>query len=211
MADLLELVIEPPILSPYLFWSLPSNVFEGLVDKTVGNTNLIASYHLIPSRQNQLTSHYLLLSSKEQQVLHSIVADSSTLEKPLFVNLSQLEKVRIVETLMDYYQFLLVEAPQNSTYQSMKNRLLMARLSLPPNQFSWPKIQGNPPHFSQKPTKIQFGYVHLDSQGTGIELGFRAAYFDFLALDAARVPNAQLKKADLRLILLNNKLQVMYS
>ena len=207
MADLLDLVTETPVLSPYIIWSIPLSVFNGLNASAYKGASLVKSTRLIPSRQNRFTSKYALLNVKEQDMVQRVVGSIDVLKSNVFQTLPNVEKARVLQTLLDYYQFLLVGDSDNAIYRSIKQTLLLEQFKLPMNLIQWPQITDTPPHFSQKSSKLSMSYVSHSIQGNGFEFGIRGAYFDFLSLNIARVPNSQLKMMDLKFIYLNQKLR----
>jgi uncharacterized protein DUF4105 len=199
VAELLSVVVDEPLL-PDTPWSIPSTVFNKLTTIKHHDVALVAKVQRIPSRQGRFYEKYFALSATEQQTARLLIDSQLQFEQAQYRRLSPAEKVRTIETLLDYYQFRSADERQLNKYRSARQALLGERLRLPAGESLWPTTQSAPPHAGQPPLLLQSSLVENSTAGTGLELRIRPAYYDFLALDAGRLPNSSLTMFDLRLL-----------
>ncbi len=206
IAELLSLVIEQPLLADTP-WAIPSTVFNKLVLIDRDGVPLVAKVGRIPSRQNRFYDKYFALSPAEQHVLRLLVNTPQQFNAEQYLQLSEPQQVRTIETLIDYYQFRSADEHQPEKYRSVKQALLIERLRLPSGNSIWPTDNPPAPHEGQPPMLLQASTFENSNLGGGIELRIRPAYYDFLALDAGRAPNSSLSMFDLRTVFENNRMR----
>lgn len=201
MAQLLEFVIDQPLLPRHVPYAIPHTVFERLASaKKEDGAPIVTRIARIPSRQTRLNEKYAFLSDEEQKIINEIVSSAATLQKDNFQNLSVEEKSKVLETLFDYYSFREVsDKAENKKYQEVKRQLLAERLKLPSQKFSWEEVKVYPPSEGQRAVLSRFSFFQSRIFGDGVELRLRPAYYDFLSLETGRLPNASLSIFDLKL------------
>ncbi|MBI3771763.1 MAG: DUF4105 domain-containing protein [Gammaproteobacteria bacterium] len=210
MAELLNLVIEPPLVPYDRPWEVPAVIFDKLASIERNGTPLVSNVHRIPSRQNLYSDRYFELSESSQTQVRFLVANNLNFTTPSYQQNSNDDKVRIIDTLIDYYEFRLVTNKSDPSFKAAKHTLLLERSGLPPQTSVTidPESDIKPPHIDPRPGMTRAGFYHNNQLGSGFELRWRPAYYDMLNLDAGRYPNSQLSMLDLRLIYSDQSLSV---
>ncbi len=210
MAELLELVIDQPLLSPDVPWSVPAAVFDRLaLIKQKDGAPIVRTVRRIPSRQNRFYEKYSTLNSTQQRLTQKLVDGGLNLEDPAYRETPENNKIAIIDTLFDYYEFRMIAEDRDTEYRQSKRKLLIERAGL---SAQGPSAIENapddaPPHKGQLPSMTRLGLLHNSRLGSGMELRFRPAYYDFLALDAGRLPNSNLTMFDFRAVYADDRLR----
>lgn len=200
LAKLLELVIEQPLVTSHKAWSMPYDLIVKLNKVNDGQYIDDNIYH--GSRQELLYSHFAELNNKEKSAVKSIIAKEPeyTLQVINLLGDEQSAK-RVIDTMYDYYAFIENKNEGLSEAQENKKKILLTeRFTLPPSKVKWTEIPKKPPHEAQNSTLLQFTSIYNEYFGSGALLRFRANYYDFLNVNAARIPYSQLSALDIRLL-----------
>ncbi len=212
MSELLELVIEQPLLPRDVPWAIPATIFNRIESFERNGIPLVRKVRLIPSRLNSYYEKYLALAPKQKILVKDLAFGSIDLESARYSELSETDKIAIIDTLLDYYEFRIVGDDKSLALKNSKRKILVERAGLP-SQISLaaevPHLtNSSPPHKGPLPGMIRVGLLHNSQLGTGSELRLRPAYFDFLELDAGRIPNSYLTMFDLRTTYVNNRFKL---
>lgn len=198
VADLFGTVLDERFL-PEVFWAIPA----GVVDRTAairrGDRPLVARVTYLPSRQNRLYRKYEALRPDLREAVRAVAEDSPAMGPRLSALSDADDRIRVVETLFDYYEYRAADAMEAARYAEDKRRLLVERARLPAKALDWPDRPAEPPHERQPPMLVQLSAERTSAFGNGIELRVRPAYDDVLAPDRGRTPYTGLAMFDLRL------------
>lgn len=214
MSELLGLVVEQPLLEDALPWSMPSSVFDHLVEVRRNGAPLVRAVRLIPSRLHSLHAKYDALDGQQQQIVREWQAHSASFSAPDYAALPAADKVAVVDALLDYIEFRRVDDSDNTSLASDKRALLIERSTLPvqselkTSRGQREPLAGVPPHNGPLPNLIRTGASHNTLLGDGLTLQMRPAYFDSLALDAGRIPHTTLTMFDFNVVYLKDKLSL---
>lgn len=213
MAELLELVIGQPLLPSDLPWSLPATVFNRIASLDRNGIPLVRKVRLIPSRLNSFYAKYSSLTPAQELLARELVAGTANFAKPAYSVLPEAEKVAIVDSLLDYYEFRIVANEKSADLKKEKQKLLLERAGLASQRQSGigkqpPIFSASPPHEGPLPGMIRLGLLHNSHWGGGVELRFRPAYYDFLQLDAGHIADSNLTMFDFRMIYANDRLRL---
>lgn len=199
-ARIFEDVVSVKAMPSYLPYSLPYTFFDHLADvKRPDGEPVVTSVKLIPSRQSRLIARYKQLDENQKNAVQKIAEGESVGES---LKSLPLEKRALpVETLFDYYSFrsLLDRTTEqkDEVAANTKRELLLERLNLPasvgPELINY-NLQA--PLVGPRPFLLRLGAVKSIEHGDGIELQFRAAYYDFLSLDFGRSKNSEVQVMD---------------
>lgn len=211
MAELLELVIEQPLLPRGMPWSLPAPVFNRLASLERDGVPLVRKVRLIPSRLNSFYAKYSTLTSAQKLLAGELVAGTTGFGNPPYSGLPEPERISIIDTLLDYYEFRIVAEEKKTDSKKMKQKFLIERAGLASQV---PSAIGDlrhtsdisPPHEGPLPGMIRLGLLQNSHLGAGMELRFRPAYYDFLQLDAGHIANSNLTMLDFRTVYANDRL-----
>ncbi|MCG7497799.1 DUF4105 domain-containing protein [Vibrio sp. Of7-15] len=200
IAKLFELVINRPLTNTKKAWVMPYDVIAAIADKNIPKNKQLASIRQHESRQEAFYNKFHQLSHEEQEVVKQIADPEGSVAFSDFANQSTESQKRIVDTLFDYYSFLEANQDELNPEDKEKKRTLLAkRFSLSTEEITWKKGTTLPPHQAQYPSLFQFSPVYHSEQDLGLDLRFRASYYDLLSLDAGRLPYSALSMFDLRL------------
>jgi hypothetical protein len=215
MAELLELVVEQPLLYESLPWSAPGTVFDHLVTLEKDGRPLIRKVTRIPSRLNRFHVKYRRLTPASQAVLRNWAKGAGTFEGGGYAALGEGDKIAVVDALVDYVEFRRVLDKKDVFADKAKRALLLERLKLPSRA---PSSAGElkpgdvqqelPPHFGPRPNMVRAGTVSNEVLGHGMTLNLHPAYFDRLSIDAGHIPHATLEMFDLELVAFGQSLRL---
>jgi len=196
MARLLGLVIEEPLLSEALPWHIPSTLFDRLARLERNGLPMIREIQLIPSRQRTLREHFSQLEPMEKETLALWVANPGNFDLTEYQDASDTARVRIVETLANYYAFRSIGNEADESIEANSLAVLRERLRLPMGGWRPEPRPIAPPHAGQPPGLVRASSFYNSRLDTGFELRLRAAYFDHLSPDAGTSPDSALSMLD---------------
>ena len=207
MSALLELVTNEPLFNRDTPWLLPATIFDGITSIKKDGQSIIHRIKKTPSRQSRFHNGFSALDDNEKTILKLLVKDKKNLYTPTFMFLDDIKKTRIVDTLIDYYEFRLLTENHDRQYQHKKNIYLIERSKLPPQTIQTHTIaeKASPPHEGPLPSMIRIEALSNNMYGPGIQLQFRPAYYDMLIPDAGRIPNSKLTMFNIQATHLNNQ------
>ncbi len=163
LAELLELILEEPLLEHAAVWYAPVETFHRLEEidrrrEKSGKRGLIQSVRFIPSAERTLSYRFGQLEEDERKAVRDTVRammheGTDSLQKSL-IQVDAERQPMVLDTLLAYFNYRLVEdspSPDEKIQQEKKN-LLLARLRLPSRTTPLEKTperkspaKGNPP------------------------------------------------------------------
>ncbi len=212
MAELLELVIDRPLL-PDVPWSLPETVFEYIAVLKRNGVPVVREIRWIPSRQNRFRGGFSAMTDDQRVLTRRLVDGPLNFDEVGYQALPATEKVPIIDTLLDYYEYRIIADKRNIEIKRAKQALLIERAGLPV-QTSAPvgntvfSLDTAPPHQGPLPSMVRLGPIHNSQFGTGSQLRIRPVNYDRLELDAGRIPNSNLTMFDLKAVHLDKRLRI---
>lgn len=212
MAELLNLVIDYPLLPSFKEWAMPSDVLTQLMEASDGGIKLVKDISLIKSRQNEFRDKFQLLTLTEKTITLKFIKQKEEEETQSVLALSSESNKRIIDTLFDYYAFILTKKDADvKAIEARRRVLLLSRLKLDTEELNWPETAPTPPpHKSQNSSMLQASYIYNDQLGAGALIRFRPAYYDFLSLNRGRAPYTQMSMLDLSAVVRNNKISLKH-
>ena len=147
LAELVDLVVPEEVLNNYYAWYLPEELFYSLkgIDKKrseLSRAKFIKSVTFIPSSQRKLFHQLKLLKPNELSVFNYIVKEGiDSLPKHL-AKLNSSRQIFVLDSLLAYQHYKLVAKDPNANRDRVKfkDKILLARLRLPPKPSVKPKI-----------------------------------------------------------------------
>jgi hypothetical protein len=140
LAELLELVLDEPLLERAKYWYAPVETFHRLEDldrqrRAAGLPGLIRAARFIPSAQRRLRHQFSLLRPAEQAAAQAVIKQGPDALPASMAKLRPERQAEVADTLLAYANYrLTAEQPAPSAAaKAMKNRLLPARFLLPPS------------------------------------------------------------------------------
>ncbi|WP_417911673.1 DUF4105 domain-containing protein, partial [Candidatus Electronema sp. TJ] len=140
LAELLELVIDEPLLERAAFWYAPVETFHRLEDldrqrKAAGQPGLIKTVRFIPSAQRRMRHQFSLLRPAERTAAQAVIQQGPDALRGSLAGLEPERQAEVADALLAYANYrLTAEQPAPSAAsKAMKDRLLPARFLLPPS------------------------------------------------------------------------------
>ena len=174
LSELLELVIDEPLLETSYAWYLPVEAFQRLQEINVlrskrGQPLIIRDIRFLPSNQRKLNDQISLLNEDAQAVLKKLIENNG---KDLNTQLQVLDEERqskVLNASLSYYNYRMVKEglqPSDET-RNLKRQLLLARLKLPPQSQRTPVVTEMPsPATGNKAMMLGLGVGQTAAEGT---------------------------------------------
>ncbi|MBR9868200.1 MAG: DUF4105 domain-containing protein [Oceanospirillales bacterium] len=192
MAELIELVEGVNIIDFHAV-TFPQALIKSINSSSINDRALVSSVNYHTSRQTRLYEKYLTLSTTEKKLVHSIFNNHNRLYENEFREHSIESKHLILDTLIDYLQFVRSREDRNTdTISPFYRQILSERYKLPVGEVPVVKQQVFPPDKGRDPSLIQAAVTHNSKFGKGASLSFRAAYYDVLDADNSHVRDSAL-------------------
>jgi len=215
VAELLELLDGVQAVPPDAPWVIPQAVVKMVAAQIRDGKPLVKERKLHPSRQSILYRRYSALSGVQQAMVHSVAAHEIAIGDPAFKVLPEPDQAKIVDTLLDYYQFTSGSVDSGGEKHLPKEYVtaLNARFALPPESTdTLAQTQAShdraTPDSGHPPGWVQIGLGSQEGLGAVQTIRIRPAYYDDLDSDAAQPPWSSLSMGDLTLERQNDTAQV---
>lgn len=178
LAELLELVLDEPLLERARFWYAPVETFHRLEEldrqrRAAGRPGLIKSVRFIPSAQRRMRHQFSLLRPEEQAAARAVISQGPDSLQEHTAKLKPERQAEVADSLLAYANYrLTAEKPKPSAAaKAMKNRLLPARFLLPPGSgpLAEPPVLSSPAA-GDKPMLASLGAAYDVRQKTHLRL-----------------------------------------
>jgi hypothetical protein len=193
IAELIEVINNIDIIPNNPLFTMPQSLITNINTAEINGHSLVSEVIYHPSRQTRLYQRYEKLTKQQQTLLTEWVEAMDRGQKH-----DPIVDYDILDTLLDYYQFVLKADPDRSEEIKEAHRQVLAqRYRLPPHPrspFITPKLA---PHQSRNPSRIGIGTTYSSSRGKGVEIHIRPAYYDPLDSDDTHVSNSALSMGEL--------------
>ncbi len=200
MAEILEVVDGLEIVPQGRPWTIPQSLIQSLGNASYRTKPLLAEVSYHPSRQSRLYTKYRGLNSPEQRMFKSLALEQTRLDDAAFEQTSLESRQRVLDTLLDYYQFVRDREAGAADPANLAHRQTLAmRYQLPPGLPDSAAGDPEPPHTGRAPSWFQLGFAHNRDASNALSIRLRPAYYDPLDADHAHVRSAALSMGDMRL------------
>jgi len=200
MAEIVQVVAGLDFIPEDLPWTVPQALLQRLAASRFEGRPLVAEATRHPSRQTRFYEAYGSLSSDEADLLKGVVNGNEGLDGQPFVELPLSSKHAVLDSLIDYYQF--VADPKERAAGNVHPayaKALATRYRLPLGTRPTAPQAQKPPHTGRPPSWLQVGWLHGSDLAHSMSLRIRPAYYDALDTGSGHVPNAALSMGDLQL------------
>lgn len=198
IAEIVNVVVDEPLLPATKFWSTPVDVFRRLSTVEQDGRPLVRRIERLPSRQNRFRERYLALSPDDRALARNLAAGPPV--PPQLAPAGAAAAEDEIMTALDYLAFVDVKTEKGAEERKARtNDLLLARLSLPAAENAPEVGKATPPHEGDRSTLLQLRYLYNTELGHGAELRFRPVYSDFLSQEIGVLPYSELSIFDVRL------------
>jgi hypothetical protein len=200
MAEIVQVIDGVDILPQNRPWTIPQSVLRRAASELRSDGRpLVKAVSYQPSRQSRYYARHQALDGQEAAVFKQLALNEITLADPAFANLPGDGRQAVLDTVIDYQQFVAdPKARSTGELGPLYQQALAERYRLPPGQRAGSAPTPPPPHEGRAPGWWQVGA--WQSQGTasmpGAFLRVRAAYYDPLDSDQGHIPNATLTMGD---------------
>lgn len=206
MADVLDLVIDMPMLTTWQPWVAPQTIVQQIADASNGRLSAVAQTRYFPSRQSRLYQRYATLTDSEQDLVLTLAKQPETIVLSSLQDRSTESAYKVLDTLIDYFQFIRDEHDATDSNNQHYNSTLALRYQLPagvnPLEFS----SQNQPQLGRNLSRTALG-SNTATQGQ-ITLNIRPAYYDPLDATYGHVPHSALTMGGIELAFAESELSI---
>lgn len=205
--NILAYGLQQRITKPSIFYQIPATTFFNIMDMSNGTSPLVKKITHNPSRQTQFHQKYTSLSRNEKASVEQLISDDAS--HIATMKLSEDSQIKVIDTTIDYYNYLQVKDSENiDTYTRKKYQLYLSRLELDKKIDSdWQKNStdiNTAPHEGTEPTLTSTSILYNDVTDYGVRLRFRPASYDEIGIDEGHVPHSTLNMFNLEIDIIDN-------
>lgn len=205
MAEILEVIEGINIIPNNPIGILPQSMIQKMNKTELNGKSLVKKISYHPSRQSRLYQRFSALSETLKNEVIKQVSNFASFKSETFIQLELGNKHKVIDTLLDYYQFLITTDDDNATkHHKNYKRALSERFMLPVGKSDITRTIPESPHLGRNPTLLQLGLIHNDLLGNGLQVRLRPAYYDALDYQEGHVPNSELSMADIKFTAFNS-------
>ncbi len=190
-------------------WIIPQALIRKLAEARYQGHPLVEEVIYHPSRQSRFYEKYQALPAAARRLVHDLLAEQATLEDARFQSLALPMQHAVLDTLIDYRQF--VNNPIDEAAPGVQQQYAAAlamRFELPPGESAPPQKVPQSPDRAHAPGWAQGSWAHNGATGNMQSLRIRATYYDALDFGSGHVRFGSLAMGDLQLDLLDDRLRV---
>lgn len=200
MGKILELIDGVNVVPNNFVYTIPQAIVQKVGEGNLDGRPLVKDIRYVPSRQSRFYKNYAALEDVEKQTLRSMIEGKRVVDVNSLGDLSLASKHNVLDTAMDYYQFI---ASQEDD-QELNHRYyeaLAARYQLPilSTEVSSSFDENASPHRGRKPGLMRLGVLHNSALGDALNFDLRPAYYDALDAGPGHIRHGMLSMADLSL------------
>ncbi len=192
VARALELVAGTYLVSDSDWTVFPSEVVAHVAAPEL---HLVHSITLNESEQKRFQSQYNALPDVLKNAVDEWVYHQP--EGTLFTQLTAQDQKRVLITLASYFDFLLLQNPDEAAYSQQRQQVLRALLRYEPGNNHQVVAAAEQPHLGQPPNMVRFSYLNLTDQANTWELTVRPTYYDRLQPKIGKPKHSELMMGEL--------------
>jgi hypothetical protein len=207
MGELLQLVLSSKLADSKRLWMTPQSVVQNLSTTNYNGQPLVRNIKYHPSRQSRLYQRFSFLDKQQKHTLFNIVKQPANIADSDLSAFTISEQHQIVDTLIDYYQFMRKASDGASDINNnYYKQSVLLRYQLPSgpaiDQFS----SESQPHLGRKASYSSLQVTHNSTSGFYGQTLLRPAYYDALDADEGHVSFSALSMGELALGFSDTKL-----
>ncbi|HIF17902.1 MAG TPA: DUF4105 domain-containing protein [Cycloclasticus sp.] len=209
LAELLEIVDGVSVIPSNPFFMLPRALLQNMYGSHIHQKPLISSVDYRPSRQSRFYKKFNLLNSSERSEIRRIIESGKGFEGEMNSALTINSKVKVVDTVFDYYQFAkFTEIMSEDDADNLHQKALVQRFKLPPRSKGTDKSSIDLPHKGRKSSYARLGVTYNESLGNGYSILIRPAYYDVLDAASGQVKDSALTMGEVGLFAQSGALRI---
>ena len=211
MAELLEHVFDQQLLFRNGLYVIPVDLFTNLAQAHRNDGRpVISSITRVPSRYSRFSEMYNSLSTSDKSLVKSIVEQPKKLFEKDFSELPDTAKVKLIETLTNYYSFLKLKNPESTEYNQIRITLIRERFKISAvsndNSENFQSAKVVAPHMTQNSFNLQIANIYSRLEKSSYqEFNIRPALYDELNPSVGHPNNTSLIVFDTRFRTRKNK------
>lgn len=209
MAEMVELVTDQSLFNRKMPWVIPQSIFHSL-DKSSGSQSLVKKMTRHLSLQTKIYNDFKNLTDAEKRYVDDFSRGINNFSDERFHMMEEQEKGRVLAVLLHYYQYRLIDNPNDMILKKQKQRVLIEQLErkIKPlsvvrngrDEVALETFKNQAPNYAQRPTSLRVGAVYNPRFNEGLSIQYRPAYFDKLSADIGRPANSQLMMGNLEFV-----------
>ncbi|MEO1419337.1 MAG: DUF4105 domain-containing protein [Pseudomonadota bacterium] len=197
MAEVLELLPEFSIIPEHRPWTIPQALVLNVAASTRNDQPLVRSVTYHPSRQSTFNARFRELSTPQRRALAAFINLRGDKGIAAISSLPVEDQHAVLDALIDYLQFRLPENPSTDDPDAVAYRAVLAyRFTLPRSAERSPPLPDYDPSQERDPGYLSAAATYQSDLGAGLQLRWRAAYYDPLDTTPSQNPNSELTMGD---------------
>jgi len=113
MGEVLDILDGVNVTPKNPMWVTPHSLLQNMAAETIDGRSLIKTIKYHPSRQSRFYRRFSNLAYDEQKKLTRLVSNMDELDSPVFSQLPASTQYRLLDTLLDYFQYVRDENKKN--------------------------------------------------------------------------------------------------
>jgi hypothetical protein len=198
LGELLQIVLDPEVVNSIRPWETPQAIVQRLSNHELGGQPLVKKTQYVPSRQSRLYQRFALLNPTEKSFVKETSQDINAMDAGLD-KFPLDSKYNILDTLIDYYQFLSDDYKPDPVIKQAYNQTLGHRYQLPARDNNVRFRSGNHPHLGHSPSYLNVGFNLNDAIGNYTNFRLRPAYYDSLDASYGHIKNSSLSMGEINI------------
>lgn len=200
MGELLQLVLTTKLTESKRLWMTPQSIMQNLSSVEYKGQPLVKAITYHPSRQSRLYQRFSFLNKQQKNALHKIVNAPEKLADSDLSAFEIKEQHEIVDTLIDYFQFMRKETAGVSDINNTHyKQAVLLRYQLPPGPALENFDSASQPHLGRKPSYSSVQILHNSAAHSYGQIHLRPAYYDALDAEEGHVRFSALSMGELAL------------
>ncbi|MBQ0841242.1 MAG: DUF4105 domain-containing protein [Gammaproteobacteria bacterium] len=209
LAEILEVVEGVQIIPSNPFFTLPRALLQNMANSEINNKPLIKTFEYRPSRQSRFYTKFNALNSSERSEVRNISKRVNEIGSTRYDALPVESKVRVVDALIDYYEFSeAVQFLSTEDFELYQREAIIERFKLPSNMSVKDSSSGEPPHTGRQSSYVRLGLTYNDVLGDGVTILLRPAYYDVLDASSGQVKSSALTMGELKVFVQSNRVRI---
>ncbi|MDK1285798.1 DUF4105 domain-containing protein [Pseudoalteromonas umbrosa] len=203
MARAIELVLDEDIIEDTKLWVGPQEVIQKLHSSSSKGLPVLGPVKYHPSRQTRLYQRFASLNDTEKKKVKQIALAPEELTLQSLAHMELDAKYRIIDTLIDYYQFVRDKENKQDSNNIYYKNAVMLRYQLPIAAASQDFHSNNAPALGRGISRSYIGFNNL-----GTIIGVRPSYYDALDASYGHIKHAELKMGEFEIIIDSGKVNL---
>ncbi len=193
MAELFEIIDSIDIKPETSIYLIPQSLIQKLAVTYHSGQPLVKRVEFHPSRQTRFYKFFDLLTAIEKKHFQKIIHSNGRVESDSFSLLPEQSQKRIIDTVLDYYQYIIKKnGSEDGQIQKDYERVLALRFTLPTGKQKIDYKSYIAPHNGRLPSLTNIALLDKERMGTQLAIRIRPAYYDSLDSGAGHIDHSAL-------------------